>query len=155
MFRLFGIGITLILMVQSGFCSEADWKLLNKKANEIYKGIDVKISLNLMNIEEDGDIKAGSKVGFEIPLLARDEREKKRLAKIKFLQEGAEIIKEIEEAEEILKVNNEKIEVLKKSLLNEGYDGVEKYFDLKVELVKIKALLRQKRREFEALCGKK
>lgn len=158
LFRVVGINLIILFVGQVGIVLGAseDWKLLKQRAEEIYRGIDAKVNVTIIdvtNVTMDEKRLQGN-VSIEVPIFSWKEREEKRKAKVLFLKEGANIIREIEEAEEMLKVWQEKERVLRKSLI-EGVEDVEEYFNLKIEIVKSKLLLIQKRRELEILCGKK
>lgn len=133
------------------YAGDADWELVNQAASKLFKGVDLKVTLNIGN----GDEGVEKGIELEIPLISWEEREKRRKAKANFLKEGADIIRGIEENEAILKVKNEEVEVLKKSMINEGIEGIKRYFEIKGEIATTKALISQMRRELEALCGKK
>ncbi len=136
----------LLLLGGNAYCSEY-WEAIQKRANEIYGTWNIDLRVKMTENEKN--------IVLEIPLYSKWERERVYMARVKFLQDGAEIIKQLEEAEISLKILEEESKIYKSTLLDGGLQGIEKYFSLKREIATTKIIINQKKRELDALCGKK
>jgi len=129
------------------------WQKLKQKADQIYDGWSVDISVNAGShiVELKNEPELYGNVELKIPLFSRDERTKRAGEKRKFLADGAKLIRIVEEGEEKLVWLKEKAKLLKTMMKIEGAAGIEAYQGALGEIITTIATIREAQRNMEAM----
>lgn len=86
----------LILLNLSFFMtSEEYWQKLNIRADEIYSGLDLALTVNVGNYYDNSESNFRSGVRFSIPIYSKQQKISRRNAKIKYLQDRLGLISSI------------------------------------------------------------
>ncbi len=153
--RISIIFVTGFLFISSVSAAEDYWQRLQKKADSMYDGWDVTVSVNtgVEHREYFQGTHTGPYGNFEItvPLYSKKERQSKAEAKTKFLQQGAELMKIIEERQERIEIQKKKAQVLKAVMMDEGSSGIKAYYDCAEDMTKLEAEIREARKKLEAM----
>jgi hypothetical protein len=72
--------------------SEEYWQKLNVHTYEIYEGLDLALTVNVGNYYDNSESEFSSGVGFSIPIYSKQQKISRRNAKIKYLQDGSDLI---------------------------------------------------------------
>lgn len=118
-----------------------------------YEGLDLNPVLTT-GYQFSGD-NEGPMVGVQIdlPLWNKKRKQERREEAVKFLQTGAELVRELETCIETLKLLREKCRFLKAIMREEGVDSVDAFFDAQQEILEYQALETQYHRELQGLIN--
>lgn len=142
--------------------SEDYWVRLHVVADECFSGYDAKVVIG--GGIEQRTFDSGSKtapfaeIKFSVPLYSAKDIRAQKQAKAKFLEHGADLIRDLEKAQNRLKVKMEEARVMKTAMMQEGLSGIRAYFAIKEEIEETKAEIRAYRHKLEGWftsCGKK
>ena len=145
-----------LFMILAGnlFCTSSAeyWSQLKKKADKIYKGMDMNFTLNLSMADySDTEDNKGGKVSVSVPLYSSSDKRGKADEKRTFLKEGADLIKDYEVNANIIGVLEEQIKLKKATMYEEGAAGIEAFIKLQSSLVEAKAGKTEAERKLEAM----
>jgi hypothetical protein len=139
--------LVLIFLLTPLCCSTANaefnellyWKNLKKSADKCFAGIDVDIKFEIGSIEKDlldvSETNQYGKLIFSVPLLSKDSKIKRNAEKIKFLENGSDLISEIEEAEKLIIQKIKYLALIKKINDEEGLEILDKIMTIQTEIV--------------------
>ena len=115
------------------------WHQLNKAADKHFAGIDVDIKFEIGTVEknafDDSETDQYGKLVFSIPLLSKDNRIKRNSEKLKFLKNGADLIREIEQAEKLIEQRKKYLFALKKMDDEGGLEILNKIMTIQTEMI--------------------
>ena len=127
------------------------WEKLNKRADELYGGLDINFKV-LSGLYEDNEYKGEIKI--EVPLYSKEAKRKKEKDKRSFLDKGAKLLKYLEVNYERLQILREKERILKTILLEEGVRSIDAYHDVREDIVEIEAEVMEVLRKLESMIVK-
>jgi len=141
--------------------AEDYWVKLHVAADNCFTGYDAKVVIG--GGIEQRTFDSGSKtapfaeIKFSVPLYSAKDRRAQRQARAKFLEHGADLIRDLEKAKSRLRVKLEEAKVLKTAMMQEGLSGIKDYFSIKEEIAETRAEIDAYRRKLEgwfSSCGK-
>jgi len=143
-------------------CQEDYWQALRTAAEDCYSGTDLKVTLG--GGIEQRTFDSGSKTApyaqlkLEVPLYAASERRSQKQEMGRFLEHGADIIRDLRKAEGRLEVKREEARVLRQAMIQGGLQGIRDFFAIKAEIAETRAEIdayRKKLRGWIETCGRR
>lgn len=120
------------------------WNELRKAAEACHNGRDIKVEvsggLSARTLGNEARSGPFAEARITVPLYSTREREKGMQDKGKFLEHGAEILREFHEAQAKLRIKGEQAMVLKQAMLQEGLAGIEAFFKIQQEIASLQAI---------------
>ncbi|WP_157280102.1 hypothetical protein [Orenia marismortui] len=126
------------------------WELLQKKADDLYSGLNVEVDL-LTGLYEDNEYKGEIKLS--IPIYSKEEEKKKKKEKMEFLDKGAELIKELDLNRSRIKIYKEKAKYMKAMLLEDGRSSINDYYEVLEDIKTAEAEVDEVTRKLETMIG--
>ena len=131
--------------------SEEYWEKLNIRANEIYGGLDLALTVNVGNYYDNSDSEFRSGVGFSIPIYSKQQKISRRNAKIKYLQDGADLISSLKRNRKLKLLLEDKKEALKAFMGDNGSSDINTYFQTEERLLGINLTIESIERKIETM----
>ena len=153
----------LMMFASVSACRAEDyWVTLHVVADSCFTGRDTKVvvggGIEQRTFDNGSTTAPFAEIKFEVPLYSAKDRRTQRQAKAKFLEHGADLIRDLKKAESRLKVKREEAEVLKTAMMQEGLSAIRAFFTLKEEIEETKAEITAYKHKLEgwfSSCGKK
>ena len=131
--------------------SEEYWTALNKRADEIYGGLDLALTVNVGNYYDNSDSEFRSGVGFSIPIYSKQQKISRRNAKIKYLQDGSDLISNLKKNRKLLILLKDKKEALKAFMGDNGASDISSYFQTEQQLLELSLTIESIERKIETM----
>ena len=121
------------------------WNELRRAAETCHNGRDIKVEIisgfSARTLGDEAKSGPFAEARITVPLLSTRERAKNMQDKGKFLEHGAEILRELHEAQAKLRIKGEQAIVLKQAMLQEGLAGLEAYFKIQQDIASLQAIV--------------
>jgi len=131
--------------------SEEYWTALNKRADQIYGGLDLALTVNVGNYYDNSDSEFRSGVGFSIPIYSKQQKISRRNAKIKYLQDGSDLISNLKKNRKLLLLLKDKKEALQAFMGDNGASDIKSYFQTEEELLDLHLTIESIERKIETM----
>jgi len=131
--------------------SEEYWTALNKRADEIYGGLDLALTVNVGNYYDNSESEFRSGVGFSIPIYSKQQKISRRNAKIKYLQDGSDLISNLKKNRKLLLLLKDKKEALQAFMGDNGASDIKAYFQTEEELLDLHLTIESIERKIETM----
>lgn len=131
--------------------SEEYWTALNKRADEIYGGLDLALTVNVGNYYDNSESEFRSGIGFSIPIYSKQQKISRRNAKIKYLQDGADLISSLKKNRKLKLLLEDKKEALKAFMGDNGVSDVNTYFQTEERLLELHLIIESIERKIETM----
>jgi hypothetical protein len=129
------------------------WQQLKHAADKHFAGIDVDIKFEIGTIEKnafnDSETDQYGKLVFSVPLLSKERKIKRNSEKLKFLQNGADLIREIEKAEKLIEQKKKYLSLLKKMDGEGGLEILDKIMTIQTEMIDLETKRDAAKRKLE------
>ncbi len=131
--------------------SEEYWEALNKRADGIYGGLDLALTVNIGNYYDNSESEFRSGVGFSIPIYSKQQKISRRNAKIKYLQDGSDLISSLKKNRKLLLLLEDKKEALKAFMGDNGSSDIHSYFQTEERLLDLYLTIESIERKIETM----
>ena len=119
-----------LLLITSTLATTTDeyWERLNIRANEIYGGLDLALTVNVGNYYDNSESEFRSGIGFSIPIYSKQQKISRRGAKVKYLQDGSDLIAELKKNRKLKLLLLDKQKALQAFMGDNGSADIHSYF---------------------------
>ncbi|MCK5780379.1 MAG: hypothetical protein KAH04_05130, partial [Psychrilyobacter sp.] len=117
--------------------SDEYWKQLNISADKIYGGLDIAFTINVGNYYDNSESEFRSGVGFSIPIYSKQQKISRRNAKIKYLQEGSDLIASLKKNRRLKLLLLDKQKALSGFMGDNGSSDINLYFQTEERILGI------------------
>ena len=131
--------------------SEEYWQQLNTRANEIYGGLDLALTVNVGNYYDNSESEFRSGVGFSIPIYSKQQKISRRGAKVKYLQDGADLIAELKKNRKLKLLLLDKQKALQGFMGDNGASDISSYFQTEERILGITLNIESLERKIETM----
>ena len=131
--------------------SEEYWQKLNIRADEIYGGLDLALTVNVGNYYDNSESEFRSGVGFSIPIYSKQQKISRRNAKVKYLQDGSDILSSLKKNRKLLLLLEDKKIALKAFMGDNGSSDIHSYFQTEERLLGIVLTIESLERKLETM----
>ena len=131
--------ILLLTLFNLSFSMTSDeyWKQLNISADKIYGGLDIAFTINVGNYYDNSESEFRSGVGFSIPIYSKQQKISRRNAKIKYLQEGSDLIASLKKNRRLKLLLLDKQKALSGFMGDNGSSDINLYFQTEERILGI------------------
>jgi hypothetical protein len=147
--------IFILLLILFNFSlsmtTEEYWEALQKRANEIYGGLDLAITINVGNYYDDTDSEFRSGIGFSVPVYSKQQKLSRRNAKVKYLQDGADLIAELKKNRKLRLLLKDKQESLRPFMGDNGSADIHTFYQTEERLLEITLKIESLERKIETM----
>ncbi|MGB6129695.1 MAG: hypothetical protein WBG30_13200 [Psychrilyobacter sp.] len=154
-FNIFHLLLTIFYLLLTvcifSMTSEEYWIALNKRANQIYGGLDLALTVNVGNYYDNSESEFRSGVGFSIPIYSKQQKISRRNAKIKYLQDGSDLISNLKKNRKLLLLLKDKKEALQAFIGDNGASDIKSYFQTEEELLDLHLTIESIERKIETM----
>ena len=140
--------ISLVMVCFASLVFADNWAKLKSQADKLYSDWDIAVEVSL-GYEDDKTTTGKAEV--KIPLYSKEKRVGKAEKKIKYLEDGAGLLKKINQAKEKTKILKSKADILKALMKEKGIEGVTAYYDVMMVISDIQAEKIEAERKLEAM----
>jgi len=154
-----------MMLCSVSICNASDndyWTQLNDAANRCFLGIDTKVlvgaGIEHRVFESRSRTAPYAEIKLEVPLYSAKDRRIQRRSKAKFLEHGADLLKDLTKAQARYDVLLEEAKILKDVMIQSGLSGIKEFFEIKQQVASTKAEIEVCRKKLEAWvasCGVK
>jgi len=130
---------------------EEYWEKLNTRADEIYGGLDLALTVNVGNYYDNSESEFRSGVGFSIPLYSKQQKISRRNAKIKYLQEGSDLISSLKKNQKLLLLLKDKQKALQAFMGDNGSADVHTFFQTEERILGIVLTIESLERKLDTM----
>ncbi len=141
----------ILLNLSFSMTSEEYWTALNKRADEIYGGLDLALTVNVGNYYDNSESEFRTGVGFSIPIYSKQQKISRRNTKIKYLQDGSDLISNLKKNRKLLLLLKDKKEALKAFMGDNGASDISSYFQTEERLLGISLTIESIERKIETM----
>jgi len=141
--------------------AENYWVKLQTVADECFTGLDTKVvvagGIEQRTFDSGSKTAPFAELKFEVPLYSAKDRRSQRQARAKFLEHGAELIRDLKKAKARLRVKLEEAKVLETAMMQNGLNGIKEFFAIKEEIAETRAEIEAYKKKLEgwlSSCGK-
>ena len=131
--------------------SEEYWQKLNIRADEIYGGLDLALTINVGNYYDNSESEFRSGVGFSIPIYSKQQKISRRNAKVKYLQDGSDILSSLKKNRKLLLLLEDKKTALKAFMGDNGSSDIHSYFQTEERILGIVLTIESLERKLETM----
>lgn len=153
--NVFHLLLTIFYLLLTTFIfsmtSEEYWIALNKRADQIYGGLDLALTVNVGNYYDNSDSEFRTGVGFSIPIYSKQQKISRRNAKIKYLQDGSDLISNLKKNRKLLLLLKDKKEALKAFMGDNGASDINSYFQTEQQLLELYLTIESIERKIETM----
>ncbi|MGB6129294.1 MAG: hypothetical protein WBG30_11140 [Psychrilyobacter sp.] len=154
-FNIFHLLLTIFYLLLTvclfSMTSEEYWTALNKRADQIYGGLDLALTVNVGNYYDNSDSEFRSGVGFSIPIYSKQQKISRRNSKIKYLQDGSDLISNLKKNRKLLLLLKDKKEALQAFMGDNGASDIKSYFQTEEELLDLHLTIESIERKIETM----
>lgn len=150
----------LLIVLVCDALAQDYWSQLKKVADECFTGRNFTVTvgggIEQRTFDNGSTTAPYAQLKMEVPLYSSKEIRSQKQAKAKFLEHGAELIRDLNKAQERLKIKKEEAEVLKTAMMQEGLQGIRTYFSIREEIENTRAEITSHRQKLEGWflsCG--
>lgn len=141
----------ILFNLSSSMTSGEYWEALNKRADQIYGGLDLAVTVNVGNYYDNSDSEFRSGVGFSIPIYSKQQKISRRNAKIKYLQDGSDLISNLKKNRKLKLLLEDKKEALKAFMGDNGASDINSYFQTEERLLELYLTIESIERKIETM----
>ena len=131
--------------------SEEYWQKLNIRADKIYGGLDLALTVNIGNYYDNSESEFRSGIGFSIPIYSKQQKISRRNAKIKYLQDGSDLISNLKKNRKLLLLLEDKKTALKAFMGDNGSSDIHSYFQTEERLLDLYLTIESTERKIETM----
>lgn len=116
---------------------EEYWEKLNTRADQIYGGLDLALTVNVGNYYDNSESEFRSGVGFSIPIYSKQQKITRRNSKVKYLQEGSDLIASLKKNRKLKLLLLDKQKALSAFIGDNGSSDINSYFQTEERILSI------------------
>lgn len=133
----------------------AYWRRLNRTADHCFRGLDIdlEVSGGYSRLYDEDESQPVAKVALKMPLYNASERINRRERKMQYLEQGAKVISRYEAAQAKIELLKEEARVCEKVMMQQGLEGIEKYFQIRERMADVIAEKQAAMRTLEGLLS--
>lgn len=144
-----------LLLLLGIVTTEGYTERLYKKAEEIYGGYDIRVTLSVDRVYRDQTERSGNTglgmVGLDVPIYSKRDQIDRKQKKIEFVQKGLDYLRKIKENNENLKVLEQKAQMYKSLMAEQGQPAINEFFDTQIQINKTTAESNDAKEKLEAM----
>jgi hypothetical protein len=142
-----------LLLITSTLATTTDeyWERLNIRANEIYGGLDLALTVNVGNYYDNSESEFRSGIGFSIPIYSKQQKISRRGAKVKYLQDGSDLIAELKKNRKLKLLLLDKQKALQAFMGDNGSADIHSYFQTEERILGVTLNIESIERKIETM----
>ena len=141
----------ILINLSFSMTSEEYWQKLNIRADEIYGGLDLALTVNVGNYYDNSESEFRSGIGFSIPIYSKQQKISRRNAKVKYLQDGSDILSNLKKNRKLLLLLEDKKIALKAFMGDNGSSDIHSYFQTEERILGIVLTIESLERKLETM----